>query len=268
MGTSTGQSGGLIHATAIVSPAAKLGNNVSVGPYSVVEADTEIGDDTQIASHVAVQSGTRIGRGNKIHQFASIGGDSQDKKHTGKASYLLIGDGNTIREYATINRGSDYDRGETVVGNNNWLMAYTHIAHDCTIGDNIVLANGASLAGHVTVDDYAILSAFVLIHQFCRIGRYSFVAPTVIVRQDLTPFTRAWGPPAKTYSLNKEGLKRAGFSSDLVAALETCYRKLVRASHANVDEKEQQMLDKLASQYSEVEEFMRFIKDSKRGILR
>ena len=259
---------GLIHKTAIISPAARLGQKVSVGAYSIIEADTQIGDNTCIGSHVVIQKGTNIGCNNQVYQFASIGSDSQDKKHTGKATKLLIGDSNIIREYATINRGSDYDEGKTVIGDGNWFMAYTHVAHDCIVGNHTVFSNGAMLAGHVKVGDYATLSAFVLVHQFCRIGRYSFVAPTTIIRQDLTPFTRAWGSPAKTYSLNKVGLERAKFTPDLIAALHACYRKLVKGPHNGTESGEGQELDKLASQYPEVEEFIRFVKDSKRRILR
>ncbi len=258
----------LIHETALVEPSARFGRGVSVGPYSIIGPHVEIGDNTEIGSHVVIRGRTRLGRDNRVYQFVSLGDEPQDKKYAGEASKLSIGNGNTIREYCTINRGTADGGGETVIGDDNWIMAYVHVAHDCIIGDHAILVNGASLAGHVTVGDYAILSAFVLVHQFCRIGRHSFTSRATVLTQDLTPFTLASGNPAKTYSLNKEGLRRQGFDRDLITALRRCYRQLVRKPRAGKSGGEDWDLDELAAQYPEVEEFIRFVKSSRRGILR
>ena len=251
-----------IHATAIVDPSACLGSGVEIGAYSIISADVEIGDHTRISPHVVVRGRTRIGRGNRIYQFASIGDEPQDKKYAGEASELLIGDRNVIREYCTINRGTADGGGKTVIGDDNWIMAYAHVAHDCLIGNHAVFANGASLAGHVEVGDHATLSAFVLVHQFCRVGKYSFAGPASRLTQDLAPFTLASGNPPKTYSLNKEGLRRHGFEPDLVTALRCCYKQLVRRLDGNCD------LGKLAKRYPEVHEFIQFVESSRRGVLR
>ena len=261
----------MIHETAIIDPSARLGGGVSIGAYGIIGANVEIGDNTHISSHVVVKGRTYIGRNCLIHQFASLGDAPQDKKYTGEESELFIGDDNVIREYCTINRGTANGGGKTVIGAGNWLMAYSHVAHDCVIGDHVVFSNGASVAGHVVIGDYAILSAFVLVHQFCRVGRYSFIGPATVLTQDLTPFTLASGNPAKTYSLNKEGLKRRGFSPALITALRGCYRELVRKPRAgSAADSEQQSFDlaTLAKKYPEVKEFAQFVKSSQRGILR
>ncbi len=264
----------LIHETAIIDPSVRLGRDVSIGAYSIIGANTEIGDGSRIGPHVVIQGRAHIGRGNRIYQFASLGDEPQDKKYAGEESELFIGDGNTVREYCTINRGTADGGGRTVIGNNNWIMAYAHIAHDCNVGNDTILVNGASLAGHVEVGDYAILSAFVLAHQFCRIGRHSFAGPTAVLKHDLTPFTLASGNPAKTYSLNTKGLKRRGFSAELITALRHCYRQLVRKPRDGAGGKGGKNgesgpdLDQLAKRYPEVEEFIRFVQSSERGILR
>lgn len=260
----------MIHETAIVDPSAKLGAGVSVGAYSIIEAGVEIGDDTRIGPHVVIRGGTRIGRNNRIYQFVSLGDEPQDKKYEGESSELIIGDGNTIREYCTINRGTADGGGKTTVGNNNWIMAYVHVAHDCIVGDHTIFVNGAAIAGHVEIHDYAILSAFALVHQFCRVGRYAFVAPTTVLTKDLTPFTLASGAVgnrAKTYSLNEEGLKRRGFNVGLIEALRYCYRRKVRGMAS--DESSSEKIAELTKRYPEVEEFIRFVDaPSRRGILR
>ena len=252
-----------IHATALIDPSARLDSDIRVGAYSIIDSDVEIGSGTRINSHVVIRAGTRIGRDNHIFQFTSLGDAPQDKKYQGEESKLLIGDSNVIREYCTLNRGTANGGGKTVIGNGNWFMAYVHIAHDCVIGNHTIFANGSSLAGHVEVGDYAKLSAFVLVHQFCRVGRYSFTGPATVLTQDLTPFTLASGNPAKTYSLNKEGLKRSGFDAELVAALHHCYRQLVRRRGDSG-----QNLGKLAQQFPEAKEFIRFVELSQRGVLR
>ncbi len=262
--------GEAVHRTAVIDPSVRLGDGVSVGAYSIIGADVEIGDDTEIGPHVVIRGRTRIGCNNRVYQFVSLGDDPQDKKYEGESSELIIGDGNTIREYCTINRGTADGGGKTVIGDGNWMMAYVHVAHDCIVGDHTIFVNGAAVAGHVEVHDHAILSAFALVHQFCRVGRYAFIAPTTVLTKDLTPFTLASGSAgnrAKTYSLNEEGLKRRGFNFELIEALRYCYRKRVRGAPLNRDDAEK--IAQLAKRYPEVEEFVRFVDNpSKRGILR
>lgn len=253
-----------IDSTAIVDPSVRLGNGVSVGAYSIIGPDVDIGDDTWIGPHVVVQGATQIGKDNRIYQFASVGGDPQDKKYSGGSSELHIGDNNVIREFCTINRGTSGGGGKTRIGNGNWIMAYVHIAHDCIVGNDTVFVNGATLGGHVCVEDYAILSANVLVQQFRHIGRYAFAARGTILAKDLTPFTFAAGNPAKTVSLNKEGLRRHGFGTELILILERCYKKLVKQTR-NPDIPD---IDSDVLQCPEVREFIQFIEDSRHGILR
>ena len=260
-----------VHETAVIDPSVRLGEGVSVGPYSIIGADVEIGDATRIGPHVVIRGRTRIGRNNRVYQFVSLGDEPQDKKYGGESSELIIGDGNTIREYCTINRGTVDGGGKTVIGDRNWIMAYVHVAHDCIVGNRTVFVNGAAIAGHVEVHDDATLSAFALVHQFCRVGRYAFVAPTTVLTKDLTPFTLASGSTgsrARTYSLNEEGLRRRGFNADLVEALRYCYRRRVRGVPPDKDDEGDKVAE-LAKRYPEVEEFIRFIDNpSRRGILR
>ncbi len=217
-----------IHPTALVHPQARLGNNVSVGAYSIVGEHVEIGDDSWIGPHVVINGHTRIGRENRIFQFTSIGEAPQDKKYAGEPTRLEIGERNTIREFCTLNCGTAQDAGVTRLGSDNWIMAYVHLAHDCQVGDNTIFANNAQLAGHVHVGDYAILGGFTVVHQFVRIGAHSITAMGTILLQDLPPYVMAAGNTAKPYGINSEGLKRRGFGTEAVAALKRAYKQIYR----------------------------------------
>ncbi len=200
-----------IHATALVDPAAELADDVEVGPYSVVGSSVRIGAGTVLTSHVVVSGRTTIGRGNRFFPFCSIGGVPQDKKYGGEDTELVIGDGNTIRESCTISIGTAQGGGVTRLGSDNWIMAYAHIAHDCVIGDHTILANNATLAGHVTLGDWVIMGGMSAIHQFCAMGPHSMAAGGSIVLRDVPPFVICSGNPAEPHGINTEGLKRRGF---------------------------------------------------------
>jgi UDP-N-acetylglucosamine acyltransferase len=218
-----------IHPTAIVHPAARLGRGVAVGPYSIIGEHVEIGDDSVIGPHVVVAGHTKIGCGNRIFQFCSIGEQPQDKKYAGEPTRLEIGDRNTIREFCTFNCGTAQDAGVTRMGNDNWIMAYVHLAHDCQVGNQTIFANNAQLAGHVHVGDWAILGGFTVVHQFVRIGTHSITAMGTILFQDLPPFVMAAGNPAVPRSINAEGLKRRGFSGSTVTAVKRAYKNLYKS---------------------------------------
>ena len=218
-----------VHSSAIVHPAAQLGRGVVVGPYSTIGEHVEIGDHTVIGPHVVVTGHTRIGCDNRIFQFCSIGEQPQDKKYAGEPTRLEIGDRNTIREFCTFNCGTAQDAGTTRLGNDNWIMAYVHLAHDCQVGNQTIFANNAQLAGHVHVGDWAILGGFTVVHQFVRIGAHSITAMGTILLQDLPPFVMASGNPAEPRSINAEGLKRRGFSAGAVAAVKRAYKTLYKS---------------------------------------
>jgi UDP-N-acetylglucosamine acyltransferase len=218
----------LIDARALVSPEARVHETAYVGPYAIIGADVEIGANTRIEGHAFVKGPTTIGELNHIFQFASIGDDPQDKKYRAEPTRLVIGNGNTIREYCTINRGTVQDQGVTRVGDDNWLMAYTHIAHDCVVGDHTIFANNASIAGHVHVDDYAILGGFTAVHQFCRLGANSFCALFSSVTKDVPAWVTVSGQPAEPRSINAEGLKRRGFTDAEVRSAKDAYKILYR----------------------------------------
>ena len=256
----------MIHPTAIIDADAKIGHNVSIGPYCIVEADTEIGDDCVLKSHVVVARHTQIGKGNKIYPFASIGEDPQDKKYANEPTQLIIGDNNTIREYVTINRGTTDDQGITQVGNDNWIMAYVHIAHDCIVGNHTILANCTSLAGHVHVGDYAILGGFTKLHQFCRVGAHAFTAMDSGFQKDVPPFVMAQGNPAIPRAINFEGLKRRGFGKERIAAIKTAYRVLYK-SDLKLNEAINE-LENLAKDSIDVKMMVEFIQQSSRSIIR
>ena len=217
-----------IHPTALVDAGARLGDNVEIGAYSVIGGGVEIGDGTWIGPHVVINGPTKIGRENRIFQFASLGEQPQDKKYAGEPTTLEIGDRNTIREFCTFNRGTTQDAVATRVGNDNWIMAYVHIAHDCQVGNQTIFANNAQLAGHVQVGDWAILGGFTVVHQFVRIGAHSMTAMGTILLQDLPPYVTASGNPSAPHGINSEGLKRRGFSAEAIAALKRAYKALYR----------------------------------------
>jgi len=257
----------LIHATAVVSPGAELGDGVAIGPYTVIGESVVIGRETRIGPHVVIRGPTRIGAGNRISQFCSIGDDPQDRKYAGEAeSRLEIGDDNVIREFCSINRGTAGGGGVTRLGDRNWIMASVHIAHDCIVGSDTVFANNATLAGHVLVEDHAILGGFTGVHQFCRIGRHSFSAISSVIVKDVPPFILVAGNTAKPTGLNKEGLRRHGFGTDEINRLAGAYRAVYREGLLLRDAL--QRLDALAAESAHVAAFAEFIRRSDRGIVR
>lgn len=217
-----------IHATAIVDVSAELDSSVEIGAYSIIGPHVKINAGTRIAGHVMINGPTTIGKNNHIYQYSSLGEAPQDKKYNGEPTSLEIGDNNTIREFCTFNRGTVQDKKNTKIGDNNWIMAYVHIAHDCQIGSNTILANNASLAGHVDIDDYAILGGFTLIHQFCKIGSHVITAVGSVVFKDIPPYVTAAGYDAKPHGINAEGLKRRGFSADTILQIKRAYKALYR----------------------------------------
>lgn len=256
----------LIHPTAIIDSKARLGSNVAIGAYSIIGEHVEIGEDSWIGPHVVINGHTRIGKGNRIFQFASIGEIPQDKKYAGEPTRLEIGDRNTIREFSTLNCGTEQDAGATRVGSDNWIMAYVHLAHDCQVGNNTIFANNAQLAGHVHVGDYAILGGFTVVHQFVRIGAHSLTAMGTILLQDLPPYVTAAGNTAKPYGINSEGLKRRGFSSDAIAALKRAY-KLIYRTGVTLEEARSRITEDAATQPA-LSVLADFLAASGRGIIR
>jgi UDP-N-acetylglucosamine acyltransferase len=258
----------LIHEQAIIEQGATIGSNVTIGPWTFIGKDVIVGDNCHISSHVVLKGPTQLGKNNRIFQFASIGEDCQDLKYAGEATKLIIGDNNIFRECCTIHRGTIQDKGITQIGNNNLFMAYTHVAHDCMVGDNCILANNASIAGHVHVGDYVILGGMSGVHQFCHIGAHSFIAATSLVVKDVPPFVMASGNGAKPYGLNAEGLKRRGFDLGLISDIKKAYKKVYR-NNLSVDEALTAIAeDEAISQSNEINLFTDFIRTSQRGIIR
>ena len=255
-----------IHPTAIVHPGARLAEGLQVGPYSVIGDHVEIAEGTTIGPHVVVEGHTRIGSNNRIFQFCSIGSEPQDKKYAGEPTRLEIGHGNTIREFCSFSTGTAQDGGLTRVGNDNWIMAYVHVAHDCMVGSNTIFANNATLAGHVSVGDWAILGGFTGVHQFVRVGAHSFCGVGTVLLQDLPPFVTVSGNPASPHGINSEGLKRRGFSSAGIMAIKRAYKTLYR-SGLTLDEARRQIAEAVA-EAPELQQFSDFIAESGRGIVR
>jgi len=256
----------VIHSSAIIDSSARLGRNVSVGAFSVIGADVSIGDDCWIGPHVVISGPTTIGKENRIYQFSSIGEAPQDLKYAGETTMLEVGDRNVIREYVTFNRGTVGGIGKTSIGNDNLFMAYCHVAHDCIVGNKCVFANAASLAGHVEVGDNAILGGFTSVHQFSHIGAHAFCGLGSVITQDIPPYTVAAGDRVKTSGINKEGLKRRGFSTELIRALHKSYRLLLKSKQSR--EQALAELAVLTEQFPEVDYFVKFVIQSKRGIAR
>jgi UDP-N-acetylglucosamine acyltransferase len=257
----------MIDALAIIDPSAKLSANVSVGPWSIIGPEVEIGSGTIIGSHVVLKGPMRLGAYNKIYPFSSVGDDPQDKKYQGEKTYLEIGDHNVIREYCTINRGTTQDKGLTKVGDHNLFMVATHIAHDCVIGNHCIFVNNVALAGHVTIGNYAILGAYSAVHQFCQIGDHSFIAASSMVRQNVLPYILVeGGHEARACGLNKEGLRRNGFSDEVISALRASY-KLIFRKNLTVEHALEE-LKPLASDYPPVKLMATALKNSDRGIIR
>jgi len=255
-----------IDARAVIDPEARLGDDVSIGPFSIIGPGVEIGSGCRIGPHVVINGPTRIGRDNRIFQFASIGEIPQDKKFHGESSTLVIGDRNTIREFVTINRGTEEGGGITRIGNDNWLMAYIHIAHDCLIGNHTTFSNGASLAGHVRVDDHAILAGFTLVHQFCRIGENAFCGMGSAISKDVPPYVMVSGNPAHPYGINTEGLKRRGFDKEDLRVLKEAYRIVYRSGLTTESARER--LAPLAEDTPAITRLIDFLRASTRGIIR
>jgi UDP-N-acetylglucosamine acyltransferase len=217
-----------IHATALVDPAAQLDSSVSVGPYTVIGPHVRVGAGTRIGAHCVIEGHTTIGRDNQIFQFNSLGAVPQDKKYSGEPCELMIGDRNTVREFCTFNIGSPGDNGVTRVGDDNWIMAYVHLAHDCEVGNNTIFANNSQLAGHVQVGDWVILGGFTVVHQFVRLGAHSMTAMCSLLLADLPPFVMSQGQPAQARSMNFEGLRRRGFSPERISAVKAMHKALYR----------------------------------------
>src|SRR5574343_1788726 len=255
-----------IHPTAIVHPAARLAEGVQVGPYSIIGEHVEIGEGTTVGPHVVIEGHTRIGRNNRLFQFCSLGSEPQDKKYANEPTRLEIGDRNTIREFCSFSTGTVQDGGLTRVGNDNWIMAYVHVAHDCMVGDKTLFANNATLAGHVTVGDWAILGGFTGVHQFGRVGAHSFCGVGTVLLQDLPPFVMVSGNPATTHGINSEGLKRRGYSAEAIAAIKRAYKTLYRKGLTL--EAARQEIAAMSAEVSELQIFSDFIADSGRGIVR
>ena len=256
----------MIHSTAIVDPAARIGNNVEIGPYAIIGPDVEIGDNTVVGPHTVIKGHTRIGRDNRIFQFCSLGEVPQDKKYAGEPTRLEIGDRNVIREFCTFNLGTVQDTGVTKIGDDNWIMAYVHIAHDCVVGNKTTFANNTQLAGHVIVDDWAILGGFTGVHQFCRIGAHVMTAVSTVILQDVPPYLMAAGNTAQPYGINVEGLKRRGFTADSVMALKRAYRTLYK-SGLLLEEAKTKLAEDAKTQ-PDIQRFVDFLEVSKRGIIR
>jgi UDP-N-acetylglucosamine acyltransferase len=256
----------VIDKTAIIDPTARIASGVTIGPWTVIGADVEIGEGTWIGPHVVVNGPTKIGRDNKIFQFASIGEAPQDKKFGGETTRLEIGDRNVIREFCTFNRGTIQDKSVTSIGNDNLFMAYVHIAHDCVVGDHTIFANNASLAGHVIVEDFAILGGFTGVFQACRVGANSFASMGAMIDKDVPPFVKVSGYYAKPFGLNTVGMKRRGFETEKMMDLRRAYKTIYRKGFTIKQALEN--LEQMVTGCPEVQMFIDFIQGSQRGIIR
>lgn len=256
----------MIHATAIVHAGAKLAADVEIGPYAIIGEHVEIGSGTSVGSHTVITGHTRIGRNNRIFHHNVLGEAPQDKKYGGEPTRLEIGDGNTIREFCTFNTGTAQDIGVTRLGDDNWIMAYVHLAHDCVVGNHTILANQTTLAGHIAIHDHVILGGGTLIHQFCRIGAHAFTAGASIIVHDVPPFVMASGDRAQPFGINVEGLKRRGFSAEAIEEIRRAYKTLYRSNLGFEEAK--QALREQAERCKELEILVDFLDGSERGIIR
>jgi len=255
-----------IHPTAVIAPDAVLADGVEVGPYSVIGPGVEIGRGTRVGPHAVIEGPTRIGAGNRIFQFASVGADPQDKKYRGETSRLEIGDRNVIRECVTLHRGTAQDKSVTRIGDDNLFMAYAHVAHDCVIGNQCILANNATLGGHVHLDDWVIMGGLSAIHQFGRVGAHAFIANNAAVTRDVPPFVMAVGQPADAHSINAEGLKRRGYTPGQIRNIRAAFRVLYRSGLKLAEATAQ--LEALAGDQPEILPLVEFLPQASRGIVR
>jgi UDP-N-acetylglucosamine acyltransferase len=256
----------LRHPTAIIADSARIADDASIGPYTIIGDHVSIGAGTRIDGHVVVNGPTEIGKNNHIYQFASIGDDPQDKKYRDEPTKLIIGDNNTIREFCTISRGTIDDGGETVIGDDNWIMAYVHIAHDCHIGDHTIMANNATLAGHVHVGDWAIFGGFTGVHQFCKVGAHAFLGMYSAINQDVPAYAMISGQPAAPRGINSEGLSRRGFSKEQIRNIKNAYRIVYRQGKklaAAIEE-----INALVATQPELAVFLESLRSSERGLVR
>jgi UDP-N-acetylglucosamine acyltransferase len=256
----------LIDSTVIVDSHAELADGVSIGPYSVIGADVKIGAGTVIGSHVVIKGPTSIGKDNRIYQFSSIGEDPQDKKYAAEITRLEIGDRNTIREFTSMHRGTQQDNCVTKIGDDNLFMAYTHVAHDCIIGNNVIMANGASLAGHVHLNNNAILGGFTLVHQFTQVGQYSFAAMGSAITQDIPPFIMVGGKPTRPHGINSVGMERNGISAEDIRLIRNAY-KIIYKMNLRLEDAIEKM-EELASDSKQLADMISFLRNVSRGILR
>ena len=256
-----------VHLQAVVSPSARIAPNVQVGAYAVVGDGVELGDGCVLHPHAMVQGPSRFGRNNIFHPFCSVGGDPQDLRFQGERTELIVGDGNTFREYVTISRGTVGGGAKTVIGSENLFLAYSHVGHDCHVGNKTLFVNGATLAGHVTVDDYATIGFLSPVHQFCRVGRYAYIGASTVITQDVPPFSRVVTErETKSYGLNTIGLERKGFSSERVKSLQEAFRLLLR-SKMNTTQALAKMRKSLGDS-EDVQELIDFIETADRGIVK
>jgi len=256
----------MIHPTAIIDSSSVIADNVKIGPYSVIGANVTIDSGTIISSHVTINGTTSIGKNNRIYQFSSIGEDPQDKKYAGELSYLEIGDNNEIREFTTIHRGTTQDKNLTSIGSNNLLMAYTHVAHDCVIADDVILANAASLGGHVHIDSHAILGGFSIVHQFCHLGAHCFSAMGSAISKDVPPYVMVGGRPTKPHGINSVGLDRRGFSKEAILQIKRVYKLLYKSGLALSEATSE--LKEMAKGQPELNIIVDFLESCNRSILR
>jgi UDP-N-acetylglucosamine acyltransferase len=256
----------MIHPTAQIDPSARVGARVSIGAYSIIGADVDIGEGTSIGPNCVISGPTRIGIDNRIYSHAALGSDPQDKKFADERTELVIGDRNTIREFTTFSRGTADGGGVTSIGDDNWIMAYVHIAHDCRVGSNTIFANNATLAGHAVVEDWAILGGFVGVHQFCRIGAHAFIGMGSLINGDVPPFVLVADKYAGPRGINAEGLKRRGFDAERIASIKRAYRTLF-VSGKPMAEARQELADS-AQDSVDVRQMLEFIERSERGMLR
>lgn len=256
----------MIDARAVINPKAELAEDVKVGPFSIIGPDVQIDAGSEIGPHVVIKGPTSIGKDNQIYQFTSIGEDPQDKKYADEVTRLEIGDRNVIREFCTMHRGTLQDQGVTKIGDDNLFMAYTHVAHDCVIGDHVIMANGASIAGHVHVGDHAILGGFTLVHQFTQIGEFSFSAMGSAITQDIPPFVMVGGRPTRPHGINSVGMERNGKSPEVIRQIRQAYKILYKNNLRLEDAIEE--MEGMAGESNELSNMVSFLRNVTRGILR